>query len=32
VLEGRNGYLLDFPMETTDSNEGLLARLEEMLG
>ncbi|MCL5097364.1 MAG: DNA polymerase III subunit alpha [Candidatus Omnitrophica bacterium] len=32
VFEGRSGYLLDFPNDTTDLNEGLLARLEEMVG
>ena len=32
VFEGRNGYLLDFPNDSTDLNEGLIARLEEMVG
>jgi DNA polymerase-3 subunit alpha len=32
VFEGRSGYLLDFPNDTTDLNEGLQARLEEMVG
>ena len=32
VFEGRSGYLLDFPNDSTDLNEGLLARLEDMVG
>ena len=32
MFEGRSGYLLDFPNDTTDLNDGLLARLEAMVG
>jgi DNA polymerase-3 subunit alpha len=32
VFEGRSGYLLDFPNDTTDLNEELQARLSEMVG
>lgn len=32
VFEGRSGYLLDFPNDTTELSEELLARLEEMVG
>ena len=32
VFEGRNGYLLDFPNDSTDLSEDLLARLEAMVG
>ncbi|MGH2582431.1 MAG: DNA polymerase III subunit alpha [Anaerolineales bacterium] len=32
VFEGRSGYLLEFPNESTDLNEDLIARLEELVG
>jgi DNA polymerase-3 subunit alpha len=32
VFEGRNGYLLDFPNDSTDLTEELVARLEDMVG
>lgn len=32
VFEGRSSYLIEFPNETTDLNEELLARLETLLG
>ncbi len=32
VFEGRSGYMLEFPNETTDLNDELVARLEHMLG
>ncbi len=32
VFEGRSGYMLEFPNETTDLNDELVARLEQMLG
>lgn len=32
VFEGRNGYLLDFPNDSTDLNVELLARLDGMVG
>jgi DNA polymerase-3 subunit alpha len=32
VFEGRSGYLLDFPNDTTDLNEELQVRLIEMVG
>ncbi len=32
VFEGRSGYLLDFPNDSTDLSEDLVARLEEMVG
>lgn len=31
VFEGRSGYMLEFPNETTDLNDELIARLEQML-
>jgi len=32
VFEGRGGYLLEFPNDSTDLNEDLIARLEELVG
>ena len=32
VFEGRSGYLLDFPNDSTDLTEDLLVRLEAMVG
>ncbi|MEX1247773.1 MAG: DNA polymerase III subunit alpha [Anaerolineales bacterium] len=32
VFEGRSSYLLDFPNDTTELSEELLARLEDMVG
>jgi DNA polymerase-3 subunit alpha len=32
VFEGRSGHLLDFPNDTTEISDDLLARLEAMLG
>jgi DNA polymerase-3 subunit alpha len=32
VFEGRSAYLLEFPNDTTDLSDELIARLEEMLG
>jgi len=32
VFEGRRSHLLDFPNDSTDLNEGLLPRLEAMVG
>jgi DNA polymerase-3 subunit alpha len=32
VFEGRSAYLLEFPNDTTDLSEELIARLEDMLG
>ncbi|MEX2162528.1 MAG: DNA polymerase III subunit alpha [Anaerolineales bacterium] len=32
VFEGRSGYLLDFPNDSTELSEELIVRLEEMLG
>jgi DNA polymerase-3 subunit alpha len=32
VFEGRSSYLLEFPNDTTDLSDELIARLEDMLG